>query len=558
MLDTLFGSKRRASSARSDPWTTGSGRVTRAGATVDEETALTYSAVWCATRLICETAASLPLFLYQRDAHDDRSHAKDHPLYAVLKSAPNPQMTSMAFREGRLLHQVNYGNAFAEIERTVAGSVAALWPIHPSRVRPAGKDVRTRDGRPVEDGSYLVKNNDNTSVVVAPSEMLHVPGVLSEDGVWGKGVVSYARESIGFGLATEAHGAALFGSGGQPKGIVYGTGLKDKEARTNFRREWRELHGSPNSVDIAILPTDAKYEKLTFSNEDNQFLQSRKHNILEIARWYRVPAHMLSELMGPAGYNSVEMFSQEFVTYSLLPWLKRWEEQCNLKLLTPDERREYYVEHQLASLLRGDLTTRYNAYRTGIMTGWLNLNEVRRFEGLNGIGPDGEVYFFPMNMSPIEDAAAPQEDAAQPPAEPGSDQSGSPDDGMDNQSSALRDAARAVLASALAWVFTKESNAAKRAANNKDFDRWLAEFYRDHADIVEKALTPGLGVLACAGAEASPALMARRLAAESRAELLAAYDTDTPDQFAARLSLWPTVRAAAVADKILAGGYADV
>ncbi len=387
----------------------GSSRVrTQAGTVVDEDLALTYSACWCATRLLAETVASLPLVVYRRKKNDDREQAPDHPLYDLLKTAPNGDMGSMAFREGRTQHQVNWGNGFAEIERETAdprSPIVALNPIHPRRVRPTRPADTDYRGMPLwPKYPYMVRNNDGTSTALRADEMLHIPGVLSEDGVWGKGVIAYARQSIGFGLGTERHGASVFGNGSVPRGIVKVPGLKDSDARKAFRAEWKQIHGSPDSGEIAILPVDGEFQQITISNEDNQFLQTRVHNVKEIARWYRIPVHMLSELAGPAGYNSIEMFSLEFVIYSLLPWIRRWEEQLELKLLTAEERKEYFVEHLLAGLLRGDLTTRFNAYAVALNNGFMTRNEVRRLENLNSVGPAGDKLFVPLNMVPLEEA----------------------------------------------------------------------------------------------------------------------------------------------------------
>ena len=408
LLDLLFG--RPDKRANFDwfwggtPWQAGRVR-TQSGTRVDEYIALTYAACWCATRIIAETEASLDLFTYRRDGKDgqDTRHATDLPLYDKLLHAPNPDMDSMAFREGRTAHQVNWGNAFAEIEFERPGDptsdLVALWPIHPSRVKP----VRPGDGDDLRGYRYLVRNNDGTTVPMRANEMLHVPGVLSEDGIWGKGTVAHARESIGMGLGTERHGATSVGSGNLPRAVLFSNSpmLKDKEARASFRAEWRQTHGSPDSGELGILPGDAKLEPLSFNNRDSQFLESRVHNVREIARWYRVPVHMLGDLE-KASYNSIEQLGLEFVAYSLLPWLRRWEKQISMKLIAPQDRSTVYVEHYLRGLLRGDLKSRMDAYKTALMVGIMTINEVRRLENLNSIGPAGNVHYVPLNMTTAE------------------------------------------------------------------------------------------------------------------------------------------------------------
>jgi HK97 family phage portal protein len=442
VLDLLFGPpKKRAASVWEDEsaWTPSvfgwGGARTRAGVTVDEDVALTYSAVWCATRLLSESEAFLPLLTYKRTGHGDRELATKHSNYHLLKSAPAPNMGSMAFRVGRTVDQINGGNGFAEIERADPGDpsspVVALWPIDHRRVSAARGD-ELAGARRVPKGHYLVKNNDGTAVALAPHEMLHVPGALSRDGVWGRSVIAYGQEGVGFGLATERHGANSFGSGNLPRGIVFANGLKDREARNNFREEWRELHGKPDSNNVAILPTEAKFQQLSFSNEDSQYLQTRAFNVREVARWYCIPLYMLQEYEKAATYASIERLSIEYVTYSIMPWLKLWEEQINLKLFAPEEREEYFCEHLLTALLRGDAKSRYEAYQIALNNGFMSRNEVRRFENLNGLGDDGDKVFVQMNTKPIEQhiaagaadlearkaQAAQAARAAQPPPEP--------------------------------------------------------------------------------------------------------------------------------------------
>lgn len=1004
MLDLLFGQPgRRASSGDSRDvmkWLLEVGARTfrtRSNVSVDEDVALTYSAVWCATRVLAETLASLPLITYHRTKGDDREHATEHTLYEICKTAPNPQMGSMPFREGRTHHQVNWGNAFSEIEwdsmiperRT---QVVALHPIHPARVWPVNSTVKEYD----QGYRYQVRNNDGSSVLMRPDEMLHVPGVLSEDGIWGKGVIAHARESVGFGIATERFGASFFGSGGQPKGVLNLPGMKDPEARRSFRSEWKEVHGSPEAGEVAILPVEGKYTQLSLTNEDSQFLGTRKFNVNEIARWYRIPAHMLGDLerathclpadqlvlteggpksiasivpgervwsravgetlclstvravamsgqqrvltirttnrtlrltanhrvlarrrvlapsdcgpshrftwvtewveagrlkvgdtivvlkktqaagktqlstgrecseefaefcglliadgnvskskgkmagaqiargehanymghyrevmqtefhreiggsqagerhpmaklnaanveqirvaiaagescpaiavrfgvcrstvqkirsgklwafrpprkkpvhltegerqtrfrstvagqeleaLGLAGvaktkrvpawvftlpeshrlaflrgfldgdgscdkkgrlafsssnkllledirhlcmtcgipvtnigaseqrhgeivaknrksppgtqytftssdpgsnrriwshdaryterllagkpfgrkgrkypryggegwhseqcelsrinsisesetpepvydlqvdgtesfiangvvvHNSnIEHQGIEFIIYSLFPWAKRWEEQLNLKLLLPHERRDYYVEHLFAALLRGDLESRYRAYQVAIQYGWLTINEARRLENMNGIGPAGDVHYIPLNMTTAERMMK----GDPPPAAQRVPQQ------SEEEMKALTlsppahalpvltvDVIRPVLRDVLARMLTKEANAAKRKANDPNFEEWLAEFHRDYQPMLTVALTPAAGLLQHFGGRAEH--IADFVLEDSRSRFRRHYETDTRQQFAARLETWAT-RADGLTEEIL-------
>jgi len=584
MLELLFGPPGRLAAAYdSSGWPTRRSR-TQAGVVVDEDIALTYAAVWCATRIICETVAGLPIAMYRRLPNNERTLASDDYRFELVKSFPNHGMGSMAFREGRTMHQVNWGNGFGEIERERFGDyrsrILGLYPIHPSRVQP----VRPADNRPGY--GYLVRNNDGRQVAMRAEEVLHIPGCLTEDGVWGKGVVSYARECIGFGIGTERHGGKQFGSGNMPSLVVHGPGMRDQDARKNFRQEWKDIHGHPDGENLAILPIESKIEKLNFSNLDAQFIQNRKYNVTEIARWYRLPPHVLADLDRSTN-NNIEQQGLELIIYSFFPWVRRWEEALNMKLLAPEERNELYFEHNFAALLRGDIGSRMTSYRTAIMIGLLSINECRRLENLNGIGPAGDVHYVPLNMTTAEQAALGYDE---PGRGPGSDQSGAPGDnaaefdawmrqrmkkaerqalrqhlgelerrkagrGSDTGSAdGWRAAGEKVLADALGRMFTKEANAAKRAlVGGSDVEGWMRDFYPRHRDALARALQPAAEVLRCAGSAVDAGTLADRVIASSRAELVEAFNRETRSQFLARLDSWPSERAQREAGLILKG-----
>jgi hypothetical protein len=373
------------------------------------------------------------------------------------------------------------------------------------------------------------------------------------------------------------------------------------------------MHGSPDSGEIAIIwHRDAKLEPLTLSAADAQFLELLDFNQNQVAKWYRVPPHMMADLKD-SKYATVEALGLEFVTYSLFPWCKRWEEQCNLKLFNKDERRRYYVQHDFNGLLRGDFMARMTAYRTAIMDGVMNINECRRLENMNSIGPNGDKYFFPANMMTVDDIVAGKGGQS---GQPGSDHTGSANDGMpgalpmpqggdsaavfhewtkhllksdreelysrlDRIEQSLKADARAaalpvstpddgrakkklakqkaaietVFRDAFARLLTKESKAADRAAANKtlDFAGWLDEFYADHEATAIEALRPACAMAAAIGVRAKPKKLARRLCAESRRLLTDGYNTLTRAKLSAMLAEWPTARAVAAA-KFACGG----
>lgn len=369
------------------------GIKTKAGVNVSEATALNYSAVACATRIISETCAQLPLKTYERLDNGGKREAPDEPLFDTFQYAPNPHMGAMPFREMSTVHMENWGNSYSEIVED-RGEII-LWPIHPSRV---DKPRITESGRKV----YDVRNDKGPPTVLDASEMLHIPGALSEDGISGKGIISLARESIGGAIATDRHGAAFFGNGARPGGVLSHPTKLEEAARNNLRREWKHVHGGPDKAgDIAVLYEGVTYTPISVPNNDAQFLETRTFNITEIARWYRVPPYMLADLT-KATYSNVEFMGIEFVIYTMLPWLRRWEDGINRQLIPRARRREIFVEHNVAALLRGDMKSRYESYQTGIMYGWLTINDILRLENMNPIGPDGDQRFFQRNMTTVE------------------------------------------------------------------------------------------------------------------------------------------------------------
>ncbi|MFN0055971.1 MAG: phage portal protein, partial [Planctomycetales bacterium] len=236
---------------------------------VTDAVAMTYSAVWSATRLLSSTIGDLPLDLYRRLPDGGREVAlKDRREYLV-HDRPNDEMTAMLFRCQASQQQVNAGNCYSLIEQDSLGNVTGLMPIHHSRVYPMRDN-----GRLV----YEVKNDGGTSTYISPEDMLHVPSMMSDDGIVGKGVIRQARESIGFGIATERYGASWFGAGAQPKVIVESPKQMNPEARDNFRKEWRETYGSPDGNKMAILTAGMKASTLNISAQDQQFLETRQHN----------------------------------------------------------------------------------------------------------------------------------------------------------------------------------------------------------------------------------------------------------------------------------------
>lgn len=385
-------------SASDDFWYNPIRKAAASGVNVNEQTAMMYSAVWAATTILTEPLAMLTRNFYQHRADGKgKDLARSHNLYRLFHGNPNPEMTGFAFFSMQQPFLLNWGNCYAEISRNPGGGVAALWPIHPSRI-PRTNIVRDEDSGELV---YKVKNDRGRPDTLIPARnMLHIPGKFSADGVTGQGVVPYATESIGMGIATERFGASLFGNEGTPTITLHHPGRLGPEAEQNLRRTWSKRM-SGNQRGLLILEEGINIERLTIPPEQAQFLQTRQFNITEIARWYNVPVHMLRE-MSKSSFNNIESENLQFVIISLMPWIKRWEEELARQLLTPTEQSTHFFKFMLQSLLRGDMAARAQFYKEMWFIGVFSINDILELEDRNPIGPAGDVRFVQSAMVPID------------------------------------------------------------------------------------------------------------------------------------------------------------
>ncbi|RKN86751.1 phage portal protein [Paenibacillus ginsengarvi] len=368
------------------------GKSTLSGVHVNDETAMRVTAYWAAVKIIAETIASLPLNVYQAKG-DERVRAPNHPLYEVLHFQANPEMPAYTFRETFQGHICNWGNGYSFIDRNGAGQVSALWPLLPDRTRPD----RDEQGNLIY-WTLLPKTNEPRRLDAF--DVLHIPG-FGFDGVVGYNPIKLAQEAIGLSIASEEFGAAFFGNGATPSGVIeYPAALSDK-ALENYKKEARSAYqGLSNAHKLMILEEGLKYHQVTIPPDAAQFLETRKFQIAEIARIFRVPLHMLQEL-DRATNNNIEHQSIEFVVHTIRPWLVRWEQYLRMKLLSQRERRlGFYAEFNVEGLLRGDTKSRFEAYGVALDKGWMSPNEVRRKENENPY-PGGDAYRVPLNTAKV-------------------------------------------------------------------------------------------------------------------------------------------------------------
>jgi len=380
----------------------GGGRRTGAGVDVSEESALTFSAVYGCVRILAESAASLPLKVYRRAGARGKATARQHWAWSLLHDAPNPEMTAVVWRELGMVHVLTWGNAYSRIEWAGNGAARAVWPIHPSRVT-----VKRSAAGAV---FYEVRPDPATDppgghpAILEPADMLHVPA-LGWNGLVGLSPVRLAREAVGLGQAAEAFGSGFFGNGARPGGVLSVNQALDPKARAKIAEAWEAAHqGVERAGRVAVLGLGASFTATTIPPEDAQFLETRRFQVSEVARIFRVPPHMLADLER-ATFSNIEHLGLEFVMHSLRPWLVRWEQEINRKLFGTSGTAGLYAEHAVDGLLRGDQASRFAAYAVGRQWGWLSADDVRELENLAPL-PDGAgaVYLSPLNMVPAGSA----------------------------------------------------------------------------------------------------------------------------------------------------------
>ena len=327
------------------------------GRKVNEHSAMQMTAVYACVRILSESIASLPIHLYQNESEGSKSKAVKHPLYRILHDEPNPEMTSFVFRETLMTHLLLWGNAYAQIIRNGKGEVIGLYPLMPNRMTVD----RDKQGRIVYE--YRMQESDAPtakcgSVTLRTSEVLHVPG-LGFDGLVGYSPIAMAKNAIGLSIATEEYGAKFFANGATPGGILEFPGtVKNPES---IRESWNKGFSGNNAHKVAILEEGMKYTPISISPEQAQFLETRKFQIDEIARIFRVPPHMVGDLE-KSSFSNIEQQSLEFVKYTLEPWIIRWEQSLNRALLSETEKPDYFVKFNVDGLLRGDYQSRMNGY----------------------------------------------------------------------------------------------------------------------------------------------------------------------------------------------------
>ena len=374
------------------------------GKNVNEFTAMQTTAVYACVRILSETLAALPLQLY-RYTPGGKERVYDHPLYHLLHDEPNPEMTSFIFRETLMSHLLIWGNAYAQIIRDRLGRVQGLYPLRPDKM------TVCRD----ESGQiyYVYTKTSDENPAIKPygqvplrkDEVLHIPG-LGFDGLVGYSPIAMARNAVGMTMACEEYGASFFANGASPSGVLEHPGVLKDPAKV--RDSWNAVYqGSANAHKVAVLEEGMKYQQIGIPPEEAQFLETRKFQLNEIARLYRIPPHMIGDLE-KSSFNNIEQQSMEFVKYTLDPWVIRWEQAMQKALFLPEEKKQYFLKFNVNGLMRGDYESRMTGYSIGRQNGWLSANDIREMEDMNPV-PDeegGNLYLVNGSMTKLKDAGA--------------------------------------------------------------------------------------------------------------------------------------------------------
>ena len=364
------------------------------GKSVTVQSAIQLSTVYACVRVISETIASLPLGIYET-VNDGNEKATDHPLYRLLHDEPNSEMTSFVFREVMLAHLLLYGNSYSQIIRSGKNQVIGLYPLLPDHM-----DV-DRDSK--GNLTYTYTTSDGKTVSIKPRDVLHIPG-LGFDGVMGYSPIALEKNAIGLGIASEEYGSKFFSNGARPSGIlIHPNTVKNPKA---LRESWNSAYGgSSNSNRVAILEEGMKLEPIAIPNNEAQLLETRKFQVDEICRIFRVPPHLVGNLEH-ATFSNIEHQSIDFAVHTIRPWLVRIEQAMNRALLSDQETGRFFVQFNIDGLMRGDYKSRMEGYAIGRQNGWLSANDIRALENQNPIPADqgGDAYLVNGNMISISTA----------------------------------------------------------------------------------------------------------------------------------------------------------
>lgn len=361
--------------------------ATTAGVALTDEKAMQLSAVWSCVRLISETVGSLPLGMYERTP-GGRSLVEDHNLNELLLVSPNALMNPLEFREAMTMQLALWGNGYAEIQRNANGQPISLTPLHPARITP------TREAGTV---TYHY-NHDRGTHIYAKESILHLKG-FGVEGIIGLSPLAYARETMGITAAADQYASKAFTTGSRPSGVL----TVDRILSDDQREKLRGIYENLDSNSLWVLEGGVGYQQMTIPPDDLQMLQTREFQVADIARFFRVPSHMINDSTKATSWGSgIEQLNMGFLTYTLRPYLTRWEAAISDSLLNRTERRRYFASHKVEGLLRADSQSRAAFYSQMAQNGIMTRNEIRKKENLPPVD-GGDDLTVQVNLAPVQD-----------------------------------------------------------------------------------------------------------------------------------------------------------
>lgn len=449
------------------------------GIVVNSDKAMTLAWVWQAVNTISNDIARLPVILYDKRNPDDRVRATTHPGYSLLKRAPNPYMSPKTLLSVLMKNALLSGNGVAWIQRDGRGAPIALYPLPPDNVT-----LEVVNNEPI----YVVQfpyQDKSEKVALSFRDVIHIKN-LTNNGYWGYDTISYARNSIGLGLATEQHGNRFFKNNARPSVVLETDGTIDKERADNLLASWNEMHaGSNNAYKTALLSGGMKAKIMSINNDNAQWLDSRKFQRQEVASWFNIPPHKLGD-SSKTSFSSLEAENRSYADMTLMNWIVEIEQQLDNKLLTARQRQrdQYNFEFLTAGLLRADLITRYQSYQIGISSEFLSPNEVRKLENMPS-REGGDTYQNPNTKSSNVEVEEEVEDEVVEEVEE--------DNGLEN-------ALRKLVDDRVTRMMRIENNKVVRASQkDENFVVWMDNFYQDLQTTFVESLKPCMDTIRAAG-----------------------------------------------------------
>lgn len=504
-----------------DAW---GGGKSAAGIRVNKETALTYSPVWRAVSLISRDVSKLPVFVYRREGAGKERDTR-HPAYRLLRHKPNKYINAFTWKQTLQVRAMLQGNGYAYIERRGNAAPAGLYVLDSAKTYPVRINGVVW---------YAYTGGDPSKPDLIPAHnILHIRGMGDELEGWS--VITYARESLGLGIAAQKYGATFFANDARPGMVLEHPAHLSDGALKHLQSSWKAQHSAGEGMahSPAVLEEGMKANPFQMSNEDAQFLETRGFELREVANWFGVPPHKLGDTTRTS-YASLEQENQAYLDEAIDPWLVIWETECWDKLLTTAEQDKdtHVIEFKRQALVRANMKDRSAFYHNALQDGWMSRDEVRGLENMNPI-PDGEgeEYFLPLNMDTTGEDVA--EDGEEPDGDGEGTEAGQDDGAVGrfrdartgrfaDRDTALVAAHEKLIRDTVGRMARRLGTQAERAAETDEGLRvWLDECLRQrNRDTVIDALRPVLTAAAAAcGGSAAAAPMADALLGQTETHL---------------------------------------